>query len=185
MRHHLSILLLAAAACTDADGARTAHELPAVKAEVPGVWSGRSASGVPVDVQVEPTRPRPGEVVFWIYTAGVGGQGTVWSIDLVSPSMPLHGVIRFPVRQSATGEYHAVAHIPMEGRWLLYVNLDEEGSDAAMFGFDVPESAGAPGHRVASDAGHHPPEQAAEGHSHTEPATRAATEQMHHQPHDH
>ena len=55
------------------------------------------------------------------------------SVDLVSPSMPMHGVVRTPVTATGPGRYSARVEIPMEGRWSIYVNLDSIGADAVEF----------------------------------------------------
>ncbi|MEE9470538.1 MAG: hypothetical protein V3W32_02395, partial [Gemmatimonadota bacterium] len=59
------------------------------------------------------------------------------SVDLVSPEMPMHGIRRFDAEAISPTEYTVNLEIPMEGRWLLYVNLDA-GVNAASFELDVP-----------------------------------------------
>ncbi len=64
------------------------------------------------------------------------------SADLVSPSMPSHGITRYAAVPAEDGSYLVETEIPMQGDWVLYVNLDD-GGDSAEFPFEVdlfPES---------------------------------------------
>jgi hypothetical protein len=67
------------------------------------------------------------------------------SVDVVSPAMPMHGLVRIPVTE---GE--ARIQIPMDGAWALYVNLDDTGAASAEFLFEV--SAGDAGGQVRHGA---------------------------------
>jgi hypothetical protein len=49
------------------------------------------------------------------------------SVDIASPEMPSHGVLRFPVTRDSSGTLSAAIDVPMVGLWALYVNA---GSDA-------------------------------------------------------
>jgi len=62
--------------------------------------------------------------------------------DLVSPSMPMHGVTRL-TPTIRDGRVLLTLEIPMEGDWALYVNLDGAGVDAAEFLFEVLPHPGA------------------------------------------
>lgn len=64
------------------------------------------------------------------------------TLDLVSPTMPMHGVVRYGSERVEDGAFTASVHVPMEGRWAVYVNLDD-GSDAAWFEFEARAEAGA------------------------------------------
>ncbi len=61
------------------------------------------------------------------------------TVDLVSPDMPMHGITRFDSEALSPEEYTVEMDVPMEGRWLVYVNLDI-GVNAASFEFRIPES---------------------------------------------
>lgn len=106
-----------------------------------------------------PVQSGPVKLVFEVDRSGAAPI----SVDLVSPTMPIHGVVRSPVEPMGAGRYGSTVDVPMEGRWAVYVNLDETGLDAAQFAFDVgPESDGshpldhAPGHdpRTGPPHGH-------------------------------
>jgi hypothetical protein len=60
-------------------------------------------------------------------------------VDLVAPDMPMHGITRFDAEAISADEYLVEMELPMEGRWLVYVNLDI-GVNAASFEVDVPPS---------------------------------------------
>ena len=64
-----------------------------------------------------------------------------YSVDLVSPTMPMHGLVRTRVEEG-----RVEIDIPMEGRWSIYVNLDEAGREVAEFQLDI--AAGASGGHV-------------------------------------
>lgn len=137
----LSLLLFAAAVgCGAADSSPAAREgdQPHSADAAGGEWIARAGSGAAVRVRSEPSPPRPGLVRFVITLEGEPAGGPPRTLDLVSPSMPTHGVLRFPVERERPGVFVAEADIPMEGRWVLYVNLDDTGGDAASFEFDVP-----------------------------------------------
>jgi hypothetical protein len=150
----LAVALLASA-CTSGD----AHDAPAdtpdgdaspAAAAVlggSGPWTVKSASGAEVTVALGTAPIAAGPTELTLTVAGQANSPLVArSVDLVSPDMPLHGVARFPVTDGA-----ARLQIPMEGRWALYVNLDEAGGDAAEFIFDVAPN-GDGGHQHGDDA---------------------------------
>ncbi len=171
-------LIALATACGSGDAAPVPVDPPAAEATA-AVWSARSASGVGVHVQPATPVLHSGDVVFRIATDGAGPQREVQSVDLVSSSMPLHGVMRFPVEEAGDATYLAHLAIPMEGRWMLYVNLDE-GADAAEFHFEVAPAPAGGHHHLAADAAdgpapdgiadahaaHHSSRAAPDGHSH-------------------
>lgn len=134
-------LLVLAGCVADDSAARDAGTLAAVEARDPGtpeVWLARSPRGIEVRVKPNAYPLRSGEVELNIEIDGTAtDQAVPVSVDLASPTMPMHGIMRFPVRQTGAGQYITVVEIPMEGRWSLYVNLNEDGTEAAEFEFDV------------------------------------------------
>ncbi|MFW6079765.1 MAG: hypothetical protein ACODAE_09095 [Gemmatimonadota bacterium] len=118
-----------------ADGPRETDE----SALGAGEWATRTVGGVPIRVRADQTPLRPGPVHFRIEVPSTAADTASFSADLVSPTMPMHGVQRYPVERTQAGEYVAEVEIPMAGEWMLYVNLDI-GADAARFEFTVPAS---------------------------------------------
>lgn len=132
----LAAATVALSACSDAEGdaepvADPVHAAMA-ESELAASWSGRTPTGIPVTVAAEPDPPVPGPVRFEL-TVPRGARPL--SVDLVSPAMPVHGVVRFPVAIT-DGVVVADVDVPMEGHWALYVNFDD-GSDAAEIRFAV------------------------------------------------
>jgi len=81
--------------------------------------------------------PGPLELSFSVHAPD--GSVAPVSLDLVSPTMPMHGLVRYPIADGL-----AEIDLPMEGQWAIYVNLDDAGQASAEFLFDVPpgESGG-------------------------------------------
>ncbi|MEN8375393.1 MAG: hypothetical protein ABFS34_08090 [Gemmatimonadota bacterium] len=153
------VLLSIIAACADAepppeaDGGPAGEEAPAAAA-AGDPWAATSSGGVAVRAVPDPDPPALGAVVFTIEA----DDSTPLSVDLVSPSMPMHGVIRYPLERAAN-RLVATVEIPMEGDWVLYVNFDEAGAHAAELPFQVDGPAGggadhAHGAAPAEDPGH-------------------------------
>lgn len=94
-------------------------------------------SGVVVRVRTDPEPPATGPIRVFITVAGPVDR-TPRSVDLVSPTMPMHGVTRFAIEAAGT-DWIADLEIPMEGEWSLYVNFDD-GTDAAEIRFAVGEA---------------------------------------------
>ncbi len=122
-------------------------------------WSVRLASGLVVRVKPEALPVREGPATFIIELDPPPTEPVAVSIDVVSPTMPVHGITRYEARLASRGRLRAQAVIPMAGDWQLYVNLDD-GETAALFSFQavpVADSAGAPHNRYdhtrSSDAG--------------------------------
>jgi hypothetical protein len=63
---------------------------------------------------------------------GSAPQRSAISVDLLSPTMPAHGIVRYPVVEGSV-----TLDLPMAGRWAIYVNLDAIGENTAEFVFDV------------------------------------------------
>jgi hypothetical protein len=103
------------------------------------VWQATSASGQRVSLSLSGS-VAVGSLTFAISTTSDGGPAS--SVDVLSPTMPLHGVVRYPVEAVDPQLGHVVIEIPMAGDWTLYVNLDD-GSDAAEFPLRVPLPAAA------------------------------------------
>jgi hypothetical protein len=100
-------------------------------------WTGESSSGRIVRVQMGEPSPRPGRIFFHVESPG----SIVASADLVSPSMPSHGIRRLPALLLGPDVFLVDGEAPMAGDWVLYVNFDE-GSDAAEFPFSISEWPG-------------------------------------------
>lgn len=121
-------------------------------------WSVVSSGGSRVTLLVPEGRLHPGPLRIGIEIDAAAVRPH--SLDVVSPTMPMHGVVRVPVREGPDERFEARAEIPMEGRWAVYVNLDPDGGDTAEFLFDVEPEAGAEsdtedhtrGHLSAADA---------------------------------
>jgi len=92
---------------------------PGAAATSEHTWFARSLSGTAVRVAPEPDPPVVGRLRLVLTVEGAVQPS---SVDLVSPTMPMHGVVRVPV---VNGERGPVADIdvPMEGDWALYVNF--------------------------------------------------------------
>jgi hypothetical protein len=143
-----ALLVLAGVACTPgaADEALPAGD----PAETPDpdagdAWTAASTSGVEVTLSVDPLPLRPGPIRLEIALGQEPPAALPLSLDLVSPEMPMHGIVRYETESSSASRYQAVVEIPMEGLWELYVNLDY-GADAAVFELDVPAPEGSTGH---------------------------------------
>ena len=125
----------------DGKAAVAAEEASAPFAET-GRWVGETAAGTPVVVTTENPPMRPGPVSLHIQVQNPGPEVLPVSVDVVAPSMPMHGITRFDAEAISAEEYLVEIELPMEGRWLVYVNLDI-GVNAASFEVDVPPSEGA------------------------------------------
>lgn len=112
-----------------------------------GALRARSASGV--RIALRPGAPEPlgaGPVRFLIdVEADIAGPLPV-SVDVVSPTMPMHGVRRYAAEHLEGHRYAVDAELPMEGTWAVYVNLDA-GGDAAAFELEVAPSSTGEGHQ--------------------------------------
>ena len=102
-----------------------------------GIWEGESSGGTPVTVTTPNVPVRLGPLSLNIAIRSDSPEPLPVSVDLFSPEMPMHGVRRFDAEAISPTEYTVKLEIPMEGRWLLYVNLDA-GVNAASVELDVP-----------------------------------------------
>ncbi len=107
-----------------------------------GRWVGETAAGTSVVVTTANPPMRPGPISLHIQVQNPGLELLPVSVDVVAPSMPMHGITRFDAEAISAEEYLVEMELPMEGRWLVYVNLDI-GVNAASFEIDIPNSQGA------------------------------------------
>ncbi len=100
------------------------------------VWTGTTTSGIEVTVRPDRIPVRVGLTTFQIsFEQEVPNDVTV-SIDVISPEMPVMGLLRYVAEPSGPATYTVSAEIRMDGAWEIYVNLGH-GTDAAPFAFDV------------------------------------------------
>jgi hypothetical protein len=145
---HRSTVALAAclfaiwgAGCADADSA--AESEPAVDAS--DVWTATSSAGTVVRVSPDTLPLRAGNHRFEVVLEPAPAPQEEVSIDLIAPSMLSHGVLRFPGRRLEEGRFEVRTEIPMEGEWLLYVNVGD-GVEAAEFALVVTPAESGPMH---------------------------------------
>ncbi len=93
--------------------------------------------GVRISLDLPWGEIRAGDLTVIIRADGVSEDVYPRSVDVMSPTMPMHGVTRVPATEASQGTFIATTAIPMSGRWALFVNLDEGGSQTAEFHFDV------------------------------------------------
>lgn len=111
-------------------------------AEDAGPRMATSSGGSHVTLSVSPHPVVAGPLSLEISVHSSDDSVVPSSVDLVSPSMPMHGVVRYPVTDGTVD-----IEIPMEGDWVVYVNLDGTGNDTAEFVFQVaPNSEGGHNH---------------------------------------
>ena len=148
--HVVLALLLVAASSLGCDQPRASGEgTTAGERAQPGAMislTGASAealstSGAPVLLTLSRDTVQVGEVGLTVQLGEHREHAP--TLDLVSPTMPMHGVIRYAMEQGHEGSYATTVQVPMEGRWAVYVNLDA-GSDAAWFEFDARSGAAEP-----------------------------------------
>lgn len=128
-----------------AEGGYVEVSVPAGSAVAPfsetGRWTGETAMGTPVSVTAASTPVRPGPLSLRIRVENPEREALPLSVDVVAPAMPMHGITRFEAVAISPEEYLVEVELPMEGLWLVYVNLDI-GVNAASFEVDVPASEG-------------------------------------------
>jgi len=97
-----------------------------------GPWTVTTSDGSHVTLTSADAPFGAGQIEVVVSVHSVNELIAAHSIDVVSPTMPMHGVARFPL-------YHgrALVGLPMEGLWSLYVNLDADGRTSAEFTFAV------------------------------------------------
>ena len=109
-------------------------------------WLGTTTSGIEVTVRPDRVPIRVGLTVFQISFEHEIPSDIPVSIDVISPEMPVMGLMRYMAEPSGPNTYTASAEIRMDGAWEIYVNLGD-GTDAAPFAFDL--------HAGDSDTGSH------------------------------
>ena len=137
-------------ALNDAEAGPEEDTSPEMSVDVgnPPEWVGTTTSGLAVTVRPDPVPIRVGVTVFRIFFEHALPSDVPVSIDVISPEMPVMGLMRYPAEPSGTNTYISSANIRMDGAWEIYVNLGD-GTDAAPFAFDVqPGDAGGHDHTV-------------------------------------
>ena len=99
-------------------------------------WIGTTTSGTQVTVRPDRVPIRVGVTVFQISFEDDVPDHVSVSIDVISPEMPVMGLMRYPAEPSGPNTYIASVEIRMGGAWEVYVNLGD-GTDSAPFAFDV------------------------------------------------
>ena len=99
-------------------------------------WTGTTTSGIEVTVRPDRVPVRVGFTAFEISFDHEIPDDIPVSIDLISPEMPVMGLIRYAAEPSGPTTYTSSVEIRMDGAWEIYVNLGD-GTDAAPFAFDV------------------------------------------------
>ena len=97
---------------------------------------GTTTSGIAVTVRPDRVPIRVGVTAFQISFDDEVPDHISVSIDVISPEMPVMGLMRYPAEPSGPNTYTASAEIRMDGAWEVYVNLGD-GTDSAPFAFDV------------------------------------------------
>jgi hypothetical protein len=105
------------------------------------IWIGRSPGGATIQVRRESGQLEAEAAMRFEIAVGGARSDDAITADLVSPDMPSHGVTRYEAKRLRPGVHTIELAVPMEGRWELYVNLDD-GLDAVAFPFDVAARAG-------------------------------------------
>jgi len=124
------------------DGKAAVAEKTSASFAETGRWVGETATGTPLTVTTPNPPVRPGPLSLNIRVENPGQKALPVSVDVMSPEMPMHGITRFDADAISAEEYLVEMELPMEGRWLVYVNLDI-GVNAASFEVDVPPPEGA------------------------------------------
>lgn len=110
-------------------------EAALVTSPAPPPWSGRTATGKMVEVNPASFPLNEGPAQFEIRLDGADATSRI-SVDLVSPTMPMHGITRYDAARTTAGVYLVQLDLPMEGHWSLYVNVNDD-SDPAVVDFLV------------------------------------------------
>jgi len=132
---------------------------PATEAQPLGTMTSSTPKGVSVHLTVDPDRPLAGPVDLRVHVDHQAIDPSGITVDLVAPRMPAHGIRRFPTHLNDRGEIEGKIRIPMEGLWMVYVNLDR-GSEAAPFEFEVLPGVDDHGHDHDTDS------ESSSGHDH-------------------
>ena len=135
-----ALFTLSAWGCTlsDAEAGPDADALPETPVDLGNAaeWIGTTTSGIEVTVRPDRVPIRVGLTVFQISFEHEIPDDIPVSIDVISPEMPMMGLMRYMAEPSGPNTYTSSANISMDGAWEIYVNLGD-GTDAAPFAFDV------------------------------------------------
>lgn len=135
-----ALITLLAGGCTlsDVEAVPEADSPTETSVELGNVaeWIGATTSGIQVTVRPDPIPVRVGVTVFQISFEDDVPDDIPVSIDVISPEMPVMGLMRYPAEPSGPNTYTASAEISMDGAWEIYVNLGD-GTDSAPFAFGV------------------------------------------------
>ena len=99
-------------------------------------WKGTTTSGIEVTVRPDRIPVRVGVTVFQISFEHEVPDHIPVSIDVISPEMPVMGLLRYMAEPFGPNTYTSSTEIRMDGAWEIYVNLGD-GTDSARFAFDV------------------------------------------------
>ena len=114
-------------------------------------WTGTTTSGIEVTVRPDRVPVRVGVTEFQISFEQELPDDLSVSIDVISPEMPVMGLMRYMAEPSGPNTYTSSAEIRMDGAWEIYVNLGD-GTDSAPFAFDVqPGDPDGPRHSEVSE----------------------------------
>ena len=146
------LLTLSAWGCTLEDvevgaGEGTSSETTQDVVAEAAVWVGTTTSGVEVSVRPDRVPVLVGRTHFEISFGSELPQDTPVSIDVISPEMPVMGLLRYAAEPSGPNTYAVAADIRMDGAWEIYVNLGD-GTDSAPFAFDVQPGSTGPNHSM-------------------------------------
>lgn len=115
----------------------------------------RTDGGREVAFTIHPDPPRAGELDVEFRFDDAPSDPSSVIVDVLSPEMAAHGIVRFPVEAAEDGRFTSRIEIPMEGVWEVWIELGRE-QETASFRFRVDPGEDGPVH-----AGH-------EGHEHGE-----------------
>jgi hypothetical protein len=101
-----------------------------------GTLSETSTGGALVRLAFDPDPLAAGPLILTLAIDPPPNDPGIVSLDVVSPEMPMHGVVRYPVQEVRPGRFTAAIVVPMAGLWEFYVNLDV-GLDTAPFAVRV------------------------------------------------
>ena len=149
------LFTLSAWGCTlnDAEAGPEEDTSPEMSVDVgnPAEWVGTTTGGIQVTVRPDRVPVLVGLTEFEISFERELPDDTPVSIDVISPEMPVMGLLRYMAEPSGPNTYTVAAEIRMDGAWEIYVNLGD-GTDSAPFAFDVrPGDADGP-NRTVGDA---------------------------------
>lgn len=136
----VALLTLSVVGCTldDTEAAAERDTRPETSVDVAHAaeWVGTTTSGIEVTVRPDRIPVLVGLTEFEISFDRALPQEIPVSIDVISPEMPVMGLLRYVAEPTGPTTYRVAAEIRMDGAWEIYVNLGD-GTDSAPFAFDV------------------------------------------------